>query len=935
MWRKYCLVALIIFTASISYSQYGGRGGGFGASMQTGRFYGKIVDAKTGKPLEAASVQLVSSKFDFTTRKKKDSIINGQLTESNGDFSLDNIPFIGEYHLKITAIGFKTLEEKVSFLTPDQQQKLMQAFAEMRKTNQTPKDSTQKGINKNEGGGNMMNVLKKIFGDDMSQLMGMTDKDLGNIKLEVDAKALANVTVVANAPVYTLGIDRKIFNVEKSLTSQGQTAIEIMRQIPSLNVDIDGNVTLRNASPTIFVDGRPTTLQLDQIPADAIQNVEIITNPSAKFDASGGTASILNIVMKKNRKNGYNGSVRAGVDQRGRFNGGGDFNMRSKKINAFVNGHFGQRKSIAESDVVTNYNATTNSVASTISQNIDNTTKGNFRFIRPGFDYFLDNRNTFTIAGTFTRGKFNTEDVNTQQLDSFYNPIKHQTGNRTTNSDGIFRNTGGTLSYKHNFTQPGHELTADINYNHSNSNNNTYLQSQFYDNNNTPTGNTLKQKTEGSSTNDLTVIQMDYSNPINKDNKVESGLRTQIRNFSSSNYNYYEQLGQYVTNDFLNSNYKFTDQVYAAYITYTAKKGKFGYNIGLRAESSNYDGTQIKKTDSSFKVNYPISLFPSAFLSYKINEKQDVQLNYTRRINRPNFFQLLPFYNYTDPLNLSVGNAGLKPEFTNSLEANYSYQINNGNSILISGYYKYTTNLITRSFDTIINPVTHQRANLISFINADNSSNYGLELTSRNNITKQWDITTNLNFYNATINSTSFVNGQSNSRFSFFGKINTNYKLGKNNSWTIQLSGDYQGRTVIPAGGSSGFGGGGGGGRGMMGGGMGGFFMGGGNQSAGANGYVNPSYGVDLAIKKEFLKNKAASITLSVNDIFKTKVRDTYMYTDLFNQSYITRRDQQIFRLQFAWRFGKQDVTLFKRKNLKGEMEGLNEGMGGAGMQNP
>src|SRR6266567_6755892 len=138
-----------------------------------------------------------------------------------------------------------------------------------------------------------------------------------------------------------MGVDRKIFNVEKSLVSTGQTAQELMKNIPSVNVDIDGNVTLRNSTPTIFVDGRPTTLTLDQIPADAIQSIEIITNPGAKFDASGGTSGILNIVLKKNRKAGYNGNIRAGVDQRGKLNGGGDINIKQGKFNVFANGFFG------------------------------------------------------------------------------------------------------------------------------------------------------------------------------------------------------------------------------------------------------------------------------------------------------------------------------------------------------------------------------------------------------------------------------------------------------------------------------------------------------------------------------------------------------------------------------------------------------------------
>jgi len=923
MIQKFITAILVLFVCTGAFAQFGARGGA-GGGMPTGRFYGKVVDAKTNKPIDASSVQLVVSKFDMATRTKKDSVVNGQLTEGNGDFSMENVAFMGDYRLKVTAIGFKTIEQKVSFLTADQQQKVMQLFMGMG-AQQGVKDSTKKA----SPPPNVMEELKKIFGGDMMKMASMADKDLGNIKLEEDAKQLENVTVVGRTPTMTLAIDRKVFNVEKALTAQGQTAVEVMRQIPSVNVDIDGNVTLRNSAPTIFVDGRPTTLTLDQIPADAIQSVEVITNPSAKFDASGGTASILNVVMKKNRKNGYNGSIRAGIDQRGRYNIGGDINLRQKKVNLFLNGQYGQRKSKSSTGIETNYYGNATTLASKITQDANGTTKGAFGFLRTGMDYFIDNRNTITIAGTYVKGQFNNADVNNLRYDTL---LKTETGYRNTIGEGEFRNYGGTLSYKRIFTKPGHEWTADVNYNDSKSNNHSDLTNQTYYGGGLPKGNALKQNTQGTSSSAFWVIQTDYSNPLSDKAKIDLGLRAQIRDFSSTNVNsYYNYLtNQYATNDTLNTNYQFTDKVYAAYATFTGKAGNLGYNIGLRAESSNYDGTQIKKTGNTpFSIDYPISLFPSAFLSYKLSDKEDIQFNYTRRINRPNFFQLIPFVDYSDPLNISQGNPGLTPEFTNSFEANYSNQFNTNHSFLASIYYKHTTDLITRYYDTAFNPFTQQTVNRSTYINANGSTSYGLELTSRDNLTKALDVTTNLNFYNSSINSSNIKGSTTadNSRFSFYGKINANYKFGKNSSWTIQANGDYQGKTVQPVGG-----GGGGRGGGMRGGG-GGFMFGGGSQAAGSNGYVNPSYGVDLAIKKEFLKNKAANITLSMNDIFRTKLRDTYTYDTYFNQRSIGRRDPQILRLQFSYRFGKTDINLFKRKNLKGEMEGLNEGMNSGGGQ--
>ena len=255
--------------------QGGNRSGMGGGQQMNGRMYGKVVEAQSGKPVDAASVQLIQNKFDTVTKKRKEVIVAGMLTKANGEFALENISLFGQSKLKITGIGFKPFEQTVSF-----------------------------------------DIKMQPGNTDMSAMLNAVDKDLGNIKVELDAQVLGNVTVTAAKPLFQLGIDRKIYNVEKDVVSAGGTAVDVMKNVPSLSVDLDGNVTLRNNTPQIFVDGRPTTMQLDQIPADAIESVEIITNPSAKYDASGGTSGILNIVLKKNKKVGYNGSIRSNIDSR-------------------------------------------------------------------------------------------------------------------------------------------------------------------------------------------------------------------------------------------------------------------------------------------------------------------------------------------------------------------------------------------------------------------------------------------------------------------------------------------------------------------------------------------------------------------------------------------------------------------------------------------
>lgn len=858
MRRIVFVLALIAgITGGELRAQYPGGGGaargkGGAAQMNAGRFYGKIVDAANGKPVDAASVQLFQTKFDSTSKTRKDVIIGGQLTRANGDFSLENLPVMGNFKLVISAIGFKAIEQKVGFdIKP---------------------------------GGNPQDMMAAL------------DKDLGNIKLASEAQALEGVTVVASKPTLEMAIDRKVFNVEKNLMSTGGTAQDVLRTVPSVSVDIDGNVSMRNSSPQIFVDGRPSTLTIDQIPADAIQSIELITNPSAKYDASGGMAGIINIVMKKNRKVGYNGSVRVGIDKRGRINTGGDLNVRQGKVNVFASGNYNQRKSI--SNGTTDRSEFFNSSLKEITQQNKAENTGYFASGKLGLDYFLDNRNTITFTQSITRGVFDSEDnLNIQ------NTYPNQTGlnyNSTQLSlgDRSFRNLGSSLAYKHLFAKTGKEITADVNYNSSKNNNDGNFTTNLSNN-----PKTILQKQDGSGKSSFFTAQTDFVNPLGENNKIEMGARIAVRDYSSINNNFIDTTGQYEIIANASNKYKYTDKVYAAYVTYSGQVRKIGYQIGLRAESSDYDGTLLT-TKESFSNNYPLSLFPSAFLTYKLSDNEDIQLNYTRRVNRPNFFQIIPYTDYADSNNISRGNPGLKPEFTHSLELSYQNAFSRQHNFLASLYFKNTTDLITRFQFKEFSDVADKEVLINSYENANQSYNYGIELTSRNSFVKWFELTSNLNVYNSIIEGGNIEAGLRNEQFSYYAKVNSNFKLPSN--YSIQLTGEYQSKTAIPVN-TGGRGGGGGWG----------------SQASTTQGYIRPNYGVDIAFKKEFLKNNAASVTLSFSDIFRTRLYDAYSESPLFTQNITRRRDPQFVRLSFSYRFGKFDANLFKRKNNRGGNEGM------------
>lgn len=866
--------SLLISTTYLAAQFPGGTRPG-GQNMNMGHFYGKVLDAATNHPIDAASVQLLQNKLDSVSKKRKEVIVSGMLTTKKGEFTLENLPIMASYKLVITAIGYKPIELKPAFIL------------------------------------NMKGVKP---GGDMSSMLSAVDKDLGNIKMETDAKQLEGVTVTADKPILIMSIDRKIFNVEKNLVSVGGTAIDVMKNVPSLNVDIDGNVTLRNAAPQIFVDGRPTTMTLEQIPADAIATVEIITNPSAKFDASGGGSGILNIVLKKNRKAGYNGSVRASIDSRAKPGFGGDINIKQQKINFFAATQLGFRKSI--STVSTNRTDFYNEATAHLQQANGPIGKGFFGFGRMGLDFFMDNRNTISIAGNMVRGQFKNADlININRDTTYTNYTITDFGNRNSNSVFNFTNYGSTLSYKHNFTKANKEITADINYNYSKNNNDNQISTQYFFPDTNPKTPLLFQSSSGGGTTKFFTAQTDYSNPVSATMKIETGIRIALRNYNSFNENFIKDpsTGKEISLLSLNNSYQYTDRVMAAYGTFAQQLKKFNYQLGLRVESSKYDGELINR-NQKFANEFPFSLFPSAFATYKLTEMQDIQLNYSRKINRPNFFQLIPYIDFTDSLNLSKGNPGLVPEFTNLIEFSYQNQFKNGHNLLSTIYFKNTNNLITRYQFPEKNPNAPAKPDtvlLTSYANASQSYTYGLELTSKNKIAKWWDLTSNLNLFNVILKAGNLPGGIDNNQLSWFLKINNSFKLPKN--YSIQFSGDYQAKTLVQPGG---------GGGGMR--------FGGGNLPS-AQGFIKPLYGFDIAFRKDFLKNNAASLTLQMSDIFRTRLNGNYSESIYFNQETLRRRDPQVLRLNFNWRFGKFDVSLLKRKNMKGEQDSMQQGMQGAG----
>jgi outer membrane receptor protein involved in Fe transport len=811
--------------------------------IKESKLYGKVVDSRSNKGIEAASIQL----FVFA----KDSLIGGMLTKANGDFSIEKIKATGSLRIIITAMGYENSEITIS-------------------------------LNEEE--------VKQGF-----------QKDLGNIILKPAVKELGAVTVTAQRPGLVLGIDRKIFNVEKSLVASGGTGLDVMRSIPSVSVDVDGNVTLRKSSPQIFVDGRPTILTLDQIPADNIERVELITNPSAKFDAASD-GGIINVILKKNKRIGMNGVFSVGAGSPDILNSSLNLNIREGKFNYFAIGSFNQSGGRARGETL-RQNKENGIIEDYFNQYSYGQRMRRFGSVRFGVDYFLDNRNTISITQNFVKGKNSNEEEQEQEYLNVNQQLQYY-GQRFSDSRSTFNRNNTQLNYTHKFPEQGKELTATVNYNAGDGKENSGIRNLYFKPDGTEYNPPAEVRNDGVNDNKQWTFQVDYVNPKGEDAKFETGIRTFINNYSSRFDAFAVSSNGTEQKLSISNNYKYRELINAAYATYTNKWKSWGYQLGLRAEHSKFDG-ELVDSARKFGYEYPTklrriwdALFPSLFLTREFGEDVEVQLNYSRRIRRPNFWQLNPFVDITDPVNLRQGNPQLRPEFVNSFEFNYSHSYGRGNNFLGVIYFRNNPGDVTRYSDTISaaqyqqlnNAAIDPNAILNTFINGRVSNWVGLEVTLQQEFGEHFDITPSMDVQYRRVNAKVNDLDLSNDGFSWEASVLFNYKtittrpsLFRN--FSIQAEWDYESPEVQ------------------------------------AQGRSRAEYQFDLAFRKDFGKDKKANLTFSISDLFNTLKFGNVYDTDNFYQDSYGRRNVRSFRLVFTYKFGKADFS-FRRNRDGGGDEG-------------
>ncbi len=788
------------------------------SSLQ-GTVQGKIVDAETKQPVEFATVTLL--------KRLSSSPINGYITNSTGDFSVSQI-LPGCYDIRIAFIGYETLS------------------------------------------------LDSIVVD-----LSVRERNLGTIRLRPNAKTLQGVTISADAAIFQNGIDKKVFNVEKSVVSEGGSATDVLKNIPSVSVDVDGNISLRGSGNiTVLIDGKPSGLTgtsraalLEQIPASSIESIELVTNPSAKYDPDG-MSGILNVILKKNKKQGVNGTASLSAGSRDKYNAAFSLNYRDQKINLFTSYSFRQNTRIGNNTSLRKniFADTTYSLNQYENYRLVSTT----HMLKMGLDYSPSAKNEFGLNVTGNLNAMNeSEWIQNNDLDP-NNVLTHiYFRNNTETNDGYSLDMTG--NYKRSFEKPGSELVASVNYSDNMNQNDFRFNQQNVNFDLTPTADSpLLQNTFLHNRYKITTIQADYIYPLSEVSKIEAGYKTILRdndnNYQSESFNY--SLPAFQNDTGITNHFIYKEQIHALYGMYSGCFRKLGFQIGCRAEQS-YTSSHLVTTSQDFNHSY-FNLYPSAHLLKKLNADQDIQLSYSRRVNRPDARNLNPFPEYTDPLNLRYGNPALNPEYINSYELTYS-KLSTRMSFSATSYYREITGMIQQ-----IRSVVPSGVSTIVFENLASGTNYGFECIARNDLFRWWNITSNLNFYRTVILGNNLSGELNNAGYSWSAKIISNVTVWKN--MLIQLAGTYQAPSAIP------------------------------------QGTQNEIYAFDAGLKKDLLKQNL-SVSANLSDIFNTKQLITNTSATDFYLYNLRKRESRIAFFTLTYHFGKTELKGKGMRNKEPEPE--------------
>ncbi|MFD2933027.1 TonB-dependent receptor domain-containing protein [Spirosoma flavum] len=628
--------------------------------------------------------------------------------------------------------------------------------------------------------------------------IGEQDKQVGTLVLVASAKRLDEVVVVGEKSQMELALDKRIFNVGKDLANAGGTASDILKNIPSVAVDGDGNVSLRGSnSVRILIDGKPSGLVsfkggsgLQQLQGSMIERVEVITNPSARYEAEG-MGGIINIVLKKERKEGFNGSFDVITGYPSNFGAAANINYRRKNLNFFVNYTASFRNTPGRSSLY--QEVYSNDTTFAYRQNSTSSQRGRNNNARAGIDYFFNPKSILTASYTWrlSKGK-RFSDIQYLDYQPNTNNVLKDIINRTQDETETEPNSEYVVSYKKMFAREGHELTADVRYLDNWEKSDQYFaQKTFLPDGSPSVIPTVLQRAINDETEKQLLVQVDYVQPFAKDGKLEGGLRLSSRNMTN-NYAVTQQNSDNswtslpgLTNDFL-----YVEKINALYGIVGNKVRKFSYQMGLRAEWTDVT-TTLKQTNDVNPRSYA-NLFPSVHATYDLPRQHALQISYSRRVRRPQYNDLSPFMTFSDNRNFFSGNPDLNPEFTNAFEIGHIKYVEKG-SMSSSIYYRHTTGKIIRirRVDELGNSTTRPE-------NLATEDSYGAEFAGSYALYKWWKLDGSVNFFRAVTNGGNLDASYQSDTYSWFTRLTSRFTILKNTDF--QWRGNYEAPQKTPQG---------------------------------------------------------------------------------------------------------------------------------------
>lgn len=704
---------------------------------------------------------------------------------------------------------------------------------------------------------------------------------LGTLSLKATAKTLDEVTVQAERSAMEVGLDKKIFNVGKDLASTGRTAIDILSNVPSVAVSPDGGVSLRGSgSVRILIDGKPSGLVsfkggagLQQLQGSMIERIEVITNPSARYEAEG-MGGIINIVLKKNQKQGINGSFDVITGYPTNLGLAANVNYRRKNLNFFVNYTLSYREAPGRNSL---YQELYRNDSTFITRmNANGNLQGMNNSARAGFDYFFTPKSILTAAYTW-RTSVGRRIRDLRYLDySMSERNLNTVTQRRQDETETEPNSEYSLSYKKSFLRKEHELTADIRYlDNWEKSDQTFTQQGFMADGITPKTRNVLQRSINDETEKQWLFQLDYVHPFAKDGKLETGARSSFRTMTN-NYWVREQTekGDFVALPGLTNDFLYQENIHAAYGIYGNKINKFSYQLGLRGEWTDVT-TTLKQTNQVNPRNYG-NLFPSTHIGYELPKQHSIQASYSRRVRRPRYNDLSPFMTFSDNRNYYSGNPDLNPEFTDAFEVGHLKYMQNG-SVSSSVYYRHTNGEVEQIRRVLPNGNSVTRPE-----NLATEDVWGLELTGSYALYQWWKLDGNANFFRAITNGANIDASLYSDTYTWFTRLTSRFTLWK--STDMQLRGNYEAPQKTTQG----------------------------NRKAVA--------ALDFAISRDILKGNG-TLTLNVTDVFNSRRYRSNTYgSNFYTYSNSQGRLRQT-NLTFSYRL-HQGKASGKGKKSGGEDEG-------------